>query len=92
MKVNIARMATAAGAFAGCAVAAVAIGSGPAHAYTYGPFQWCPGAPLPNDPPRPDGQLNWDMSVCHTYYTPPGRSSGVPAPRCPTTRPARTVS
>ena len=23
---------------------------------------------MPNDPPRPDGQLNWDMSVCHTYY------------------------
>ena len=22
----------------------------------------------PNDPPRPPDQLNWDMSVCHTYY------------------------
>src|ERR1700730_9470371 len=36
--------------------------------YTYGPFQWCSGQDLPNDPPRPDGELVWDMSVCHTYY------------------------
>jgi len=39
-----------------------------AQAYTYGPFQWCPGQPLPNDPPRSDADLIWDMGVCHTYY------------------------
>lgn len=61
-------MAGVAAAFAGCSVVAAGIGAGPAHAYTYGPFQWCPGDAMPNDPPRPDGQLNWDMSVCHTYY------------------------
>jgi len=48
------------------------VGFGPAagiaQAYTYGPFQWCPGQPLPNDPPRADTDLVWDMSVCHTYY------------------------
>jgi hypothetical protein len=44
------------------------LAAGTAQAYTYGPFQWCPGQDLPNDPPRPDGSLVWDMSVCHTYY------------------------
>jgi len=53
---------------AGLGLASIGIGPGTAHAYTYGPFQWCPGQPLPNDPPRPPDQLNWDMSVCHTYY------------------------
>ena len=32
------------------------VGLGPAagiaQAYTYGPFQWCPGQAMPNDPPR----------------------------------------
>ena len=29
-----------------------------------GPYQWCPGDPLPyNDP-----NVVWDMSVCHTWY------------------------
>ncbi len=68
MKEKAARLAGVVAAFAGCSVVAAGIGAGPAHAYTYGPFQWCPGDAMPNDPPRPDGQLNWDMSVCHTYY------------------------
>ncbi len=68
MKEKAARLAGVVAAFAGCSVVAAGIGAGPAHAYTYGPFQWCPGDVMPNDPPRPDGQLNWDMSVCHTYY------------------------
>ena len=68
MKEKAARLAGVAAAFAGCSVVAAGIGAGPAHAYTYGPFRWCPGDAMPNDPPRPDGQLNWDMSVCHTYY------------------------
>ena len=68
MKEKAARLAGVAAAFAGCSFVAAGIGAGPAHAYTYGPFQWCPGDAMPNDPPRPDGQLNWDLSVCHTYY------------------------
>ncbi|ALI25010.1 hypothetical protein XA26_11570 [Mycolicibacterium fortuitum] len=51
-----------------CGGIAVALGAGTAQAYTYGPFQWCPGQPLPNDPPRSDADLAWDMGVCHTYY------------------------
>lgn len=27
-----------------------------------GPYQWCPGQPLPED------DVGWDMSVCHTWY------------------------
>jgi hypothetical protein len=52
----------------GVAVAGLGLGTGTAHAYTYGPFQWCPGQAMPNDPPRSDTDLIWDMSVCHTYY------------------------
>ncbi|MEI6253672.1 MAG: hypothetical protein WCP30_12770 [Mycobacteriaceae bacterium] len=68
MNQRAARVATTAMMVAGLGLASIGIGPGTAHAYTYGPFQWCPGQPLPNDPPRPDGELNWDMTVCHTYY------------------------
>jgi hypothetical protein len=50
------------------AVAGLGLGAGTAQAYTYGPFQWCPGQAVPNDPPRSDADLVWDMSVCHTYW------------------------
>jgi hypothetical protein len=49
-------------------LAGVGLGAGTAQAYTYGPMQWCPGQPMPNDPPLPLGELNWDLGVCHTYY------------------------
>ncbi len=62
------RVATTVAVSVSLGLAGLAIGPGTAQAYTYGPFQWCPGQPLPNDPPRPPDQLNWDMSVCHTYY------------------------
>jgi hypothetical protein len=52
----------------GIAIAAMGPATGTAHAYTYGPFQWCPGQALPNDPPRDPGELVWDMGMCHTYY------------------------
>jgi hypothetical protein len=29
-----------------------------------GPYQWCPGDPLPYN----DDGVVWDMSVCHTWY------------------------
>lgn len=68
VKLGIARVATTLLVSGGLGMAALGLGAGTAHAYTYGPFQWCPGQDLPNDPPRPDGELVWDMSVCHTYY------------------------
>lgn len=33
--------------------------------------KWCPGQPLPNDGTSAEGvphMVDWDMSVCHTYY------------------------
>lgn len=68
MKSPVTRIATTVAVSAGLGLAGIAVGPGTAQAYTYGPFQWCPGQPMPNDPPRPPDQLNWDMSVCHTYY------------------------
>jgi hypothetical protein len=65
---RISRMAMTALVSGGLGVAALGLGSGTANAYTYGPFQWCPGQDLPNDPPRPEGSLVWDTSVCHTYW------------------------
>jgi len=52
----------------GLALAVLGPGAGIAQAYKYGPFQWCPGQAMPNDPPRADSDLVWDMGVCHTYY------------------------
>ena len=62
------RLATSVLVSGGLALAGLGLGAGVAHAYTYGPFQWCPGQPMPNDPPRSDGDLAWDMGVCHTYW------------------------
>ncbi|CAN5845452.1 hypothetical protein BH09ACT7_BH09ACT7_16160 [soil metagenome] len=65
---RISQFATTVAVCAGLSLAGLGLTAGTAQAYTYGPFQWCPGQPLPNDPPRPDGSLVWDMSVCHTYW------------------------
>ena len=54
----------------GFAIAALGLGAGPAHAYTYGPFQWCPGQAMPNDPPRPDGELVWEVLVKQLGHRP----------------------
>jgi len=37
---------------------------GPVPAKVRGPYQWCPGQPLPYN----DGNIVWDMGVCHTWY------------------------
>jgi hypothetical protein len=60
---RISRVAVTALVSGGLGLAALGVGAGTANAYTYGPFQWCPGQALPNDPPRPEGSLVWDMSV-----------------------------
>lgn len=32
------------------------------------PHHWCPGQPLPDTGNRVTDPLNWDMTICHTYY------------------------
>lgn len=54
-------LATAVMVSAGLGPAGLGLGAGTAYALT-GPFQWCPGQPLPA------WGLVWDMSVCHSYY------------------------
>jgi hypothetical protein len=68
MKRRIVGLATTALLWGGFCLAGLGLGAGIAQAYDYGPFQWCPGQPMPNDPPRSDADLVWDMGVCHTYY------------------------
>jgi hypothetical protein len=43
---RISRMAMTALVSGGLGVASLGLGSGTANAYTYGPFQWCPGPRL----------------------------------------------
>ncbi|MDT5008982.1 MAG: hypothetical protein QOH57_599 [Mycobacterium sp.] len=62
------RFATAVLVAGGLSLIGLGLGAGTANAYVYGPFQWCPGQDMPNDPPRSPTDLVWDMSVCHTYY------------------------
>src|SRR5205085_6958772 len=45
----------------GLGLAGLGLGAGTAQAVT-GPYQWCPGQPLPAT------GLVWDMNRCHTYY------------------------
>ena len=33
----------------------------------YGPHQWCPGQSM-DWPAGPWDEVDWDMSVCHTWY------------------------
>jgi hypothetical protein len=47
------------------AVAFLGLAPGSAHAgptWATGPYQWCPGQPLPRT------GIVWDMGVCHTWY------------------------
>jgi hypothetical protein len=58
----------------GWALAGLGLAAGTAHAepgvalshdpfpLVRGPYQWCPGQPLP------EGDVVWDMGVCHTWY------------------------
>jgi hypothetical protein len=43
-------------------LAGLGLAAGTAQAAPRGPYQWCPGQPLPAT------DVNWDMSVCHTWY------------------------
>lgn len=54
MKRGIAGLATTALVSGGVTADSLGLGAGTAQAYTYGPFQWCPGQAMPNDPLRSD--------------------------------------
>jgi hypothetical protein len=69
----------------------LAAGSAQADPQSRGPFQWCPGQPLPgqhsvafHDPtrnitiPPTDITVVWDNSVCHTYWVTPSGRGNVP--------------
>jgi hypothetical protein len=87
----IARLASAVVVSGGLGLAGLGLTAGTAQAdpQSPGPFQWCPGQPLPgqhygaiSDPtrnitiPPHDITVIWDNSVCHTYwYTPSGRGN-----------------
>ena len=59
------RLFTASLVSAGIALTALGFGSAIAHAD--GPHSWCPGNPK-NMPFVPNGMLDWDWSVCHSWY------------------------
>ncbi|MFG1935261.1 hypothetical protein ACGFK1_32130 [Mycobacterium sp. NPDC048908] len=63
---RISRLATAVAAGA-VTTAALAVGAGTAQADTFSaqPHSWCPGEALPFN------NLQWDMTMCHTWYTVP---------------------
>jgi hypothetical protein len=61
----ILRLATTALMAGGIGVAGLGLAPGSAHAgptWATGPYQWCPGQPLPRT------GIEWDMGVCHTWY------------------------
>jgi hypothetical protein len=50
----------------GLAMTGLGPAAGHAHAtdsWAIGPYQWCPGQPMP----RPG--IEWDMGTCHTWFT-----------------------
>jgi hypothetical protein len=67
------------------AISGLATGTAQADPQSQGPFQWCPGQPLPGTRATsvpgvnvkiPATHVVWDNSVCHTYWqTPYGRGN-----------------
>ena len=49
----------------------------------YGPNHWCPGDSVYSDQGGPDNGVNWDMSVCHTWYRVAQGAGNVPVPERP---------
>ena len=90
---NLKKIATGALVSGAVAVAFLGVATGTAQAdpQSQGPFQWCPGQPLPgehlgaitipsrniNIPPS-DITVIWDNSVCHTYWKTPSGRGNVP--------------
>jgi hypothetical protein len=84
---NLRKITTGALVSGAVAVASLglAIGTARADPQSPGPFQWCPGQPLPGTHAAsvpgvnvkiPATHVVWDNSVCHTYWqTPYGRGN-----------------
>ena len=84
---NLRKITTGALVSGAVAVASLglAIGTAQADPQSPGPFQWCPGQPLPGTHAAsvpgvnvkiPATHVVWDNSVCHTYWqTPYGRGN-----------------
>ena len=84
---NLKKITTGALLSGAVAVASLGLATGTAQAgpQSPGPFQWCPGQPLPGTHAAsvpgvnvkiPATHVIWDNSVCHTYWqTPYGRGN-----------------
>jgi hypothetical protein len=84
---NLKKITTGALVSGAVAVAILGLSTGTAQAgpQSQGPFQWCPGQPLPGTHAAsvpgvnvkiPATHVVWDNSVCHTYWqTPYGRGN-----------------
>jgi hypothetical protein len=76
MKRGIVGLATTVLVSGGLALATLGPGAGTAQALPDGPYTWCPGQSkgpyMPQwgqpGPAAPGPQIQWDWSVCHTYY------------------------
>ena len=56
------RLAATVGMSGVLGLAGLGLAAGIAQSAPLGPYQWCPGEALPAT------DVNWDMSVCHTWY------------------------
>jgi hypothetical protein len=83
------KITTAALVSGAVAVGMVGLPTGTAQAdpQSPGPFQWCPGQPVPGHPAGgyapthvswPATQVVWNNNVCHTYWRTPSGRGNVP--------------
>lgn len=86
---NLKRIIAQAVLSGGIAAAGLGLGVGTAQAspQSQGPFQWCPGQPVPGEPAAsvpgvkvtiPATHVVWNNSVCHTYWRTPAGRGNVP--------------
>jgi hypothetical protein len=75
-------------------ISGLATGTAQADPQSQGPFQWCPGQPLPGTRAAsvpgvnvkiPATHVVWDNSVCHTYWQTPYGRGNVPMSDGPVT-------
>jgi hypothetical protein len=93
---NLKKITTGALVSGAVAVASLGLATGTAQAdpQSPGPFQWCPGQPLPGSQAAsvpgvnvkiPATRVLWDNSVCHTYWQTPYGRGNVPMSDGPVT-------
>lgn len=91
---NLKKITTGALVSGAVAVASLGLATGTAQAdpQSPGPFQWCPGQPLPGSHAAsvpgvnvkiPATHVIWDNSVCHTYWQTPYGRGNVPMSDAP---------